>query len=375
MYQNIAIQNPLLAQFNGYMNQNPNIIPFQNNQLLSNNPHVLNNLNVLVQEHKIVQQNMPQYQQQIAQQAATQSNVPVNSSINSQKMIKRTGTKNANIIKEMLKPQAILKNDNKDVNIDYNNRNIIRKKAKKGEIDIEITNAPYKNIIKDKIINKKWMDVTKEDLVVHHTDKAIDANPALFDKEVEMRETETETINTELNIEFHIDNYDRHKKKFDYKESFIKNMAFEQNTYDESKQDYVDFYRKKQKEAEEGQKICDQILHNIIDEGVIGTDELPLGSEDAQATKNDIDLQAAMNNIQTSEDPHKSKPIITTQSHKTISQLSREMKTNKTKLSTVMAKKSNNPKPVVKNTPASSTKKNIPLTKSVRVNSSEIVEV
>lgn len=82
-------------------------------------------------------------------------------------------------------------------------------------------------------------------------------------------------INDEIKIDFHVDHYDSHKKKFEYKTTFIRNLRFDQNTFDDNKQDFVDFYQKKQKEAEDGQKICDHILHTIIDENIIDKSELP----------------------------------------------------------------------------------------------------
>jgi hypothetical protein len=187
---------------------------------------------------------------------------------------KSVGIKAKNIIEEMLKPQKITR-DNKDVETNYRIRKKIQKQSKKGNIDIKITNVPYKNIIKDKVITKRVEEVTSEDLIVHKSSKEIDANPEKFNMDLTNKKNEMEKINEELKIEFNINNYDVHKKKFEYKESFIKNLAFEQNTFDENKRDYIEFYRKKQKEAEEGKKLCDEILYNIVDEGIVNKDELP----------------------------------------------------------------------------------------------------
>lgn len=318
MYQNLASQNPLVNQFNGYMVQNPNMIPFQNNQLINNNPHVINNLNDLIQQHKLLQQNIPIYQQQYQNQQMSQMNqipqinhIPqmnqqtqINKLTQTNQKLLTTKTNNkmkyGNIIEEMLKPQKIVK-DNKDVDSNYKVRKEIQKNSKKGKINIKMTNAPYKTIIKDKIINKKVEDVKQEDLLVHKSIREIDANREKFDKELEIKKQEKEQINDELKIEFHIDNYDKHKKKFEYKETFIRNLAYEENTFDENKQDVIEFYRKQQKEAEEGQKLCDQILHNLVDEGVISKDELPVETNDINSTS-ELDLKSIINNIQTDEE-------------------------------------------------------------------------
>jgi hypothetical protein len=146
---------------------------------------------------------------------------------------------------------------------------------KKGKTGITITNTPYKVIMKDRIVNKKVEDVTLDDIIVHKVDKKIDADVNKFINDLTTKKKEIEKINQELNIEFNIDNYDKHKKKFEYKQTFIRNMAYDQNNQLETKQDFIEFYKKKQKEAEEGKKLCDDILRNIVDEGIISKEEIP----------------------------------------------------------------------------------------------------
>ena len=304
MYQNLTIQNPLLNQFNGYMAQNPNTIPFQNNQLITNNVHVGNHLNDFMQEHKMVQQNMPMYQQQYFGQVGQPMNA-INQQLNNipQKTQKNNGqgkVKNFNIIEDMLKPVKIKKdaNTNKDVDSNYCIRKNIQKNAKKGKINIKMTNAPYKSIIKDKIITKKVEDIKEADLVVHKVIEGVDNDIKQFEKELKNKKDEKEKINDELKIEFHIDNWDAHKKNFEYKESFIRNLAFEENTFDENKQDYIDFYKQKQKEAEEGIKLVDQVLENFT-EGIIGEDELP--TEITNGDGAELDLKSIIGEIQTDD--------------------------------------------------------------------------
>ncbi|AZL89484.1 hypothetical protein QKC54_gp0338 [Megavirus baoshan] len=267
MHHNLANQNPMINSFNTYTVQNPNIIPFQNNQLINNNVHVMNNLNNFVQHHKMVQNNMSHLQQQ--------NNIPIPKiPTNIPVLPQNNSKKKFNIIEEMLKPQKI-KKDNKDVESNYKIRENMRQNILKNKFDFEMTNAPYKNIIKDKIITKNVKDVKKEDLLVHKSIKGIDDDREKFNIELNTKNQEKEQINNELEIEFNIDNYDKHKKTFEYKETFIRNLAFEQNVFDENKQDCIEFYRKQQKEAEKGKNICDEIIRNIVDEGIISKDELP----------------------------------------------------------------------------------------------------
>ncbi|AVL94687.1 low complexity protein [Moumouvirus australiensis] len=267
MHHNLINQNPMINNFNTYSRQNPNFIPFQNNHLINNNVHVMNNLNNLLQQHKNVQNNINNY--------STQQ--PINTSNNNNNNTKKNTSKSKklNIIEEMLKPQVIIK-DNKDVESNFKVRNQIREKIlNKNEFDVKPTNMPYKTIIKDRIINKKVEDVKLEDLLVHKSVKGVDDDKEKFEKELKIKENEKDKINDELQIEFNVDNYDKHKKSFEYNATFIRNLAYEQNVFDENKQDCIEFYQKKQKEAEEGKQLCDQILRNIIDEGIISKDELP----------------------------------------------------------------------------------------------------
>jgi hypothetical protein len=196
--------------------------------------------------------------------------------------------KNLNIIEEMMKPQIIVK-ENKDVDPNFIaiKKQYDEAKTKKGlDGDLKITNVPYKNIIRDKIINKPVNQIKEADLVVHKVVKSIDADIDVFNTESNIKNIELNKINEEVQVEFHIDNYDKHKKKYDFKETFIKNLAFEANTCDENKQDYIEFYRKKQKEAEEGKEICDSVLHKLIDTGLIKPEELPSDFQDIDLTNN-----------------------------------------------------------------------------------------
>src|ERR1700733_1290591 len=226
MYQNMVNSNPMLNQFNNYMAKNPNQTPFQNNQLINQNVHVLNNLNNYIHQKKITSISEQQH-----------INIPV------QNNHKKGNNCGKNIIEEMLKPQKIKKDENKDILPNFKIRE--EQDNKKFNQQFKMTNAPYKNIIRDKIINKKVEDIKLSDLLVHQvTEKDRDKN--VFEKEVEMKKKEKKEINQEL----HIDNYAKHKAKFEYKESFIRNLAYEANGFDENKQDYIEFYRKHQKEAE-----------------------------------------------------------------------------------------------------------------------------
>lgn len=266
----------------------------------------------------------------------------------------------------MLKPVKIIKNENtnKDVGSNYRVRKDVQKQAKKGKINIKMTNAPYKNIIKDKIITKNVEDVKEEDLLVHKSMKGIDDNIEKFNQELNLKEIEKKKINDELDIEFNIENYDKHKKKFEYKETFIKNLAFEEKTFNENKEDFIDFYQKKQKEAEEGMKLCDQVLHNMIDEGIISKEELPT-EDSANDSSLDLNLNSIIKNIETDDAENN---II----------MSKKSKTEMSKSISSVPNKKNNPtitNKKIENTKKSTTKLTVSTNRPKRLNSNKLVHV
>lgn len=250
MYQNLANNNRMVSQFQGYMAQNPTTIPFQQNQLINNNVHILSNLNTMLSQHKNIQQN----------------NTSRNNS-KSRPSTKKGSTKVVNIIEEMLKPQKIQKH-NPDVVPNSKTRNEENKKQ------IEITNAPYKNIIFDKRVTKAVKDVKLDDLVVHKAVNGIDDNRVIFGKNLDKKKEGLQKINEELDIEFCIENYDRNKKKFAFRETWIRNLNFEQNSFDESKQDYIGFYKDQQKKNEKDAQLCDQVIRQLINDDIIDKSEL-----------------------------------------------------------------------------------------------------
>lgn len=366
MYDNLSNQNTMINQFNGYMTQNPNITPFQNNQLINQNVHVMNNLTDLLQQQRLVQQNMGMYQQMAQTNMLQPSQSP---EVNNNRSFKSSKTNNksksTNIIEDMLKPQIIVKN-NKDIESNYSVMKDNYSIGEDGQLKkkFKVTNAPYKNIIKDKIITKKVEDIKENDLLVHKSIKGIDANREKFDKELEEKRNEKEKINDELKIEFHIDNYDKHKKNFEYKESFIRNLAYEENIFDENKQDCIEFYRQKQKEAEDGQKLCDQILHNIVDDGVISKDELPTETSE---TNTELDLKSIINNIETEDETSN---IKSPTSH-TFAEQNITLNTNKTQNNSKYSNLKTMPKTIL----ANNKKLNVISSRNRQLNTKRIVKV
>lgn len=189
MYQNLVNNNKMLNQFNGYQHQNPNATPFQRNQLINNNVHVLNNLNNFVQDYRKVKK-------QVTSTSTSQleSEKPYAQLYSSNKSLNNNKPSGINIIEEMLKPQKFDKKDinmNKDVASNFEARDKNQKNPNK---QFQMLNLPYKNIMKDNIVKKsvdeivvnKVVDgVLVNDLLVHTSIKAIDADTMRFNEEIE----------------------------------------------------------------------------------------------------------------------------------------------------------------------------------------------
>ena len=249
-------KNPLLDNFNTYMANNST--PFQHNQLLNQNVHAMGNLN----EH-------------LKQRKSYNTDVRVDPP----KRTVNTRT-SKNLIDEIFKPEKI-KCDNRDVIKNYKEREQVQSKT------IDPENIPYKIIIKVKIVTKPVRK--SKDLVVHEsTDADRDINK--FQKDLSVKKQEKKKINQELSIQFNENNRDTHQENFDMNGTFIKNLSYSSNTFGENKDDYVDFYRKCQKEAEEGKEMCDQIINRLVDTGLIKANELPSEFNDSDDAPADISV-------------------------------------------------------------------------------------
>lgn len=244
-----------------FISQNPNKVPFQNNHLINQNVHVINNLNNLIEQHRTVKKELPAAKQRM-------DTLP-----------KNLNRKKTNIIEEMLKPRKIIK-ENKDVAINYeskvNQQKLESEMLKQHKPIYKMTNMPYKNIIKDRVIDKNVDDISVNDIVVHKVVKEIDADIKKFNNDLDNKKESLEQVNKELEVEYHESNYDKHKKRYEFNETFIRNLTYEENTFDENKADYIEFYNKRKKEAEEGQRMCDHILKSLtVNDDVINKNEIP----------------------------------------------------------------------------------------------------
>lgn len=266
MYQNIASANSLLSKFNTYTQNNPNNIPFKNNQLLTENIHVMNNLNEMMMEKKIRKQkdvSRPSSNQKIIPNKISMSKEKKSDNNDSGVHAKKPSCNN--IIEELLQPEKIEKGGGRIKNAFETEKNERNK-------EILPTNKGYKIIIKDKFVEKNYKD--DKELIIHKISDQ-DKNAENFEKDVIKKKSEIEKINDEINIDYAEENMDFHKKKYEYKDSLIKQLDVESKNFSNHKDDYIEFYRKKQREAERDNKLCESIFSKLLDTGIIKHDELP----------------------------------------------------------------------------------------------------
>lgn len=256
----MADRNNLIKKFDNYSKNSR--VPFNNNNLINNNVHVKNNLNNLVKQKKMEKQSGIQSGSQSGSQSGVQNSVKNSSNL-----------KKTDIFDDTFKTQKIVK-ENQDVMPSFKQLLSEIADTKNGKYKYTQTNKPYKPIIKDHIITKNINEISKEDFIVYKVNKKVDANINNFNIDLNKKNTEKKDIDRELEIEYDQENFLNHKETFSHKETFIKNLAYEENSYQDNKTDCIDFYKKKQRELEDGKKMCDEILKNIINDEFIDESEL-----------------------------------------------------------------------------------------------------
>lgn len=237
--------NSIINNFGQYANRQNAHVPFQNNKLINNNVHVVNTLN------------------------RTLHPKPASSL--------GRGGKTTNIIEELLRPINVYTSGDTqgEIKQKYEERRQMKEDALAGKMEYKITNVPYKNIIKDKVITKKIEDVTPEDIIVHRVVKEVDSDILKFKNDLDTKTNERREIDDEIKLEYSTANYNKHKKKYIYNKNFIRNLAYESS---DVKQDYIEFYKKKQEEQEKCIELCDEIIKKLVDDGYIDTNELPFNN-------------------------------------------------------------------------------------------------
>jgi hypothetical protein len=271
-YRSLANRNPLLTKYRQHTQIHESSQPFQGNSLIQNNIHVQQELHAYTQQHRMRGPN-PIPSRSSVPNIGDRCPPPV------QRPSSGSGKRNIDIIKDMLKPVKIQKDPTtlKETKIAVEARreahNLFKEKNQTG---IKRTNMPYKIILRDHVITKNVDEVTEADLVVHRFVDGVDNNKKVFRRELRNIMKEGKKIDEELEMEYCPENRDKHKTKFEYRQTFMTNLVYEAKTHEEGKRDYVEFYAQKQRELEEQLFDCDQLIRKLEESGMLASDELSM---------------------------------------------------------------------------------------------------
>jgi len=274
-------KNQLLNKFDNY--ERNNRIPFKNNDLIDKNPNVSSQINEATRSRMRTTSRRSADDVPIQRIRGGRDEKQI---IGFQDLSKlnNPNMKREDIIMELLKPIKIdNKYDNPEVRDNFNKLKDEYKlnKAKNTLVkEFKITNEPYKNIMKEHQITKPVDEITAKDMIVFDArdEKTIkeSKNIGRFMAELSQKRKEAKKINAYLEMEYRDDHHDTHMEKYKYKESYVTRMKNDEGkTFDETKQDYIEFYQEKQRVAEEGLKEIDSTIRSLVDSGIIRKEDIP----------------------------------------------------------------------------------------------------
>lgn len=195
------MNNPLVNKFNQHAQQHH--VPFQRNRILRENGQVLQQLDQLLKMDK--------------SQSSTS--------------IEPTNRTQMNIIDAILQPENV-KVDNQD--IEYKFQTLMNKRQQ----NIKPENIPYKLLDPSHAIQKPVDKVTPDDLIIEKVNKLTPLEKQRLNAQLKTYQQERQAMDEELDIEFHIDNYDKNKARYEYQHTFDTQASTAPAT-----QDVVQFYR------------------------------------------------------------------------------------------------------------------------------------
>ena len=180
---------------------------------------------------------------------------------------------NKDKIKEsVIKPIKIEK-DNRDIKKDYNSKEKEYFKERDELWKIR-TNQPYKNIIKDEQQVKKFINrnnIDKSELIVH---KVTNLDKQSVDKEYSQFKNKLETHNNELKVIYSTNKQAEHKKQFEYNHKYKYRIKYDPSDHNKLKQDKIEMFKKEQQKEEENKQKIDNIIENLINNGIFNKEEL-----------------------------------------------------------------------------------------------------
>lgn len=272
--------NNLLRMHQQFQQSN---VPFQQNQLMMNNPNFTANMNNRMFQQRLYMERMQQ--------------------IHRAKKGESMQFKEEELYKYLINPIQVDKAKKEELDKEYKNMlsgyiveydkkskndkpdEYLQKKLKKGYVmnkkDIERkvvnnkkvkewwdsrTNQPYKNILKKENYEKKFKN--KDDLIVHRVTKK-DRNKALLDDELSKLEELLAEHNDQLKIIYSKNQKSQHKKKFQYTNIYKYRMTHNAKNWDELR----DFYEKEQTKIDKKEKKIDNMINLLLDGDILEGDE------------------------------------------------------------------------------------------------------
>lgn len=234
--------NYLLNQYQNMQNNNQ----YQNNILLQNNPHYQNN----IQQAKYVQQMQQIRKAQLMQQM--------------QDKVKE-------YTKNLLEPTQV-KEDNTQVK-----QNFIKLSKEHETTNYKIDNTPYKQIISDPKYGgedykkKHNKDTFDEDVCVH---KVTNKDKEGVDEEFDELEKKIKKHDKKLKKIYSTEKKEEHKKKFEYRKSYIYKVGNDETNSIDLKKDRLKFFEKQQKEWEKDQIKTKNIIEECREIGILNDDQI-----------------------------------------------------------------------------------------------------
>jgi len=275
-------------------------VPFKGNDLIDKNPLVSSQVNQIANAQKQDNNSKRDYGWQ-------RSNGPTNTSADQPKNIqgkavRRTEKKKQNdyqdlsrlndtkmkksdVIKELLKPINTENSfDNTEVKANLDKlKDEFKYDKKQNQLvkQFTLTNEPYKIIMHDHKINKRVEEIKQSDMTIFDArDKRTmmeNKNIGRFHEELAKKKKDSKRINAYLKMEYDDRKHDEHFENYKYKESYVRRLKnVDGKTFDETKQDYIEFYQEQQKMGEKGMKEIDQTIRSLVDQGIIKKEDLPV---------------------------------------------------------------------------------------------------
>jgi hypothetical protein len=250
----VGYNNNLLRNRHKYSNN----IPFQNNQLLMNNPNYIASINNHNFQQKLYMAKMEQ--------------------LNRAKKVQNMNVSEDELYKYVINPIKVEKISEGELNREFNERQqnylVEYDKNKKymGNKTVrewwkKRTNQPYKNILKKENYKKKFKN--KSDLIVH---KVTDEDKIGLMEELKNLEDILEEHNNQLSLIYSKSEKLKHKKKFQYNNIYKYRLKHDVKDYNELKE----IYKKEQKKIEKEDRRIDNMINHLMDADILNNDQKQL---------------------------------------------------------------------------------------------------